>query len=169
MCWLRVRLMWSIIAASVVVLPEPVAPVTRTRPRCSLGEPRDAGRQAELSKLGTSLRDHAERERDRAALAEAVDAEAGQALGRVGDVEVAALVELAQPLRGDVRHGLERGSRLLVERRPLGQRRDRAVRAASAAGRLQVDVARAEFDRAPEEGIQVHGASLRNRQVSIPL
>ena len=27
--------MWSIIAASVVVLPEPVVPVTRTRPRGS--------------------------------------------------------------------------------------------------------------------------------------
>jgi hypothetical protein len=31
----RVRLMWSIIAASVVDLPEPVVPVTRTIPRCS--------------------------------------------------------------------------------------------------------------------------------------
>ena len=27
--------MWSIIAASVVLLPEPVVPVTRTIPRCS--------------------------------------------------------------------------------------------------------------------------------------
>src|SRR5438874_1067197 len=35
MCRRRVRLMWSSIAASVVVLPEPVAPVTSTRPRCS--------------------------------------------------------------------------------------------------------------------------------------
>ena len=31
----RVLLMWSIIAASVVVLPEPAVPVTRTRPRGS--------------------------------------------------------------------------------------------------------------------------------------
>ena len=31
----RVSLMWLIIAAKVVVLPEPVGPVTRTRPRCS--------------------------------------------------------------------------------------------------------------------------------------
>ena len=28
----RLRLMWSTIAASVVLLPDPVAPVTRTRP-----------------------------------------------------------------------------------------------------------------------------------------
>ena len=34
--WRRmVLLMWSIIAASVVVLPEPVVPVTSTRPRGS--------------------------------------------------------------------------------------------------------------------------------------
>ena len=36
MMWqVSVALMWSIIAASVVDLPEPVVPVTRTRPRCS--------------------------------------------------------------------------------------------------------------------------------------
>jgi hypothetical protein len=31
----RVALMWPMIAASVVDLPEPVAPVHRIRPRCS--------------------------------------------------------------------------------------------------------------------------------------
>ena len=36
MCVDRVRLMWSIIAASVVLLPLPVVPVTSTRPRSSL-------------------------------------------------------------------------------------------------------------------------------------
>ena len=35
----RVWLMWSTIAASVVVLPEPVGPVTSTRPRISLARP----------------------------------------------------------------------------------------------------------------------------------
>ncbi len=35
MCWFRERLILSTIAASVVDLPEPVAPVTRIRPRCS--------------------------------------------------------------------------------------------------------------------------------------
>ena len=35
MCLLIVWLMWSIIAASVVDLPEPVVPVTRTIPRSS--------------------------------------------------------------------------------------------------------------------------------------
>ena len=35
--------MWSIIAASVVVLPEPVGPVTSTRPRCSSARRRTIG------------------------------------------------------------------------------------------------------------------------------
>ena len=35
MCFVIVRLMWSIIAASVVDLPEPVVPVSRMIPRSS--------------------------------------------------------------------------------------------------------------------------------------
>ena len=38
----RVRLMWSIIAASVVVFPQPVGPVTSTRPRDSSASRRTA-------------------------------------------------------------------------------------------------------------------------------
>ena len=78
MCCCRVRLMWSSIAASVVVLPEPVAPVTSTRPRCSSASRLHAGREAERLEARDLARDHAERERDRAALAEGVDAEARQ-------------------------------------------------------------------------------------------
>ncbi len=51
MCERRVRLMWSSIAASVVVLPEPVAPVTSTSPRCSLGELLDRRRQPERGEV----------------------------------------------------------------------------------------------------------------------
>ncbi len=40
---LRVSLMWSIIAASVVDLPEPVAPASRTMPRSSSASVRTAG------------------------------------------------------------------------------------------------------------------------------
>ena len=55
MCWRRVVLTWSIIAASVVVLPEPVAPVTRTRPRCSSASALHARREAERCRsVGTS-------------------------------------------------------------------------------------------------------------------
>ena len=47
-----VALMWSIIAASVVDLPEPVVPVTRIRPRCSTAIFSSDLRQAQL--LGCS-------------------------------------------------------------------------------------------------------------------
>src|SRR5215213_7071050 len=55
MCWCRVRLMWSSIAASVVVLPEPVAPVTSTSPRCSSARRRTPGGRLSISKFGTFL------------------------------------------------------------------------------------------------------------------
>ena len=48
MCAERVALMWSIIAASVVLLPLPVVPVTSTRPRSSCGDLLQDRRQAEL-------------------------------------------------------------------------------------------------------------------------
>ena len=43
MCSARVSLMWSIIAASVVDLPEPVVPVSRTIPRRSSASARITG------------------------------------------------------------------------------------------------------------------------------
>ena len=58
-----------------------------------LGEPGNAGREVEISEAGDLVRDHAEGERDRAALPEAVHAEAREPGRRVGEVEVAALVE----------------------------------------------------------------------------
>ena len=68
MCCGRRRLMWSIIAASVVVLPEPVVPVTRMIPRCSSASLRDDGRQAELLDRADFEGDRAADDRDRAAL-----------------------------------------------------------------------------------------------------
>ena len=135
-----------------------------------LGEPLHARRQAQLLEARHLARDHAERERDRAALAEGVDAEAGQALGGVRDVEVAALVEHLQPLGRDARHRLERAEQvLLVQRRTVLERPDRAV--ATQHRRLvelEVDVARAEFNGAPKEGIQVHKASREESAGSVP-
>ncbi len=56
MCTSRLRLMWSIMAARVVVLPEPVGPVTSTRPRCSLdSRPTTSGRPS-WSKLAADVR-----------------------------------------------------------------------------------------------------------------
>ena len=55
MCWRRVRLMWSSIDASVVVLPEPVAPVTSTRPRRSSASRVTPGGRPSFAKFGISL------------------------------------------------------------------------------------------------------------------
>ena len=50
----EVRLRWSIIAASVVDLPEPVAPTTRTRPRLVITTSLSTGGSFSFSKLGIS-------------------------------------------------------------------------------------------------------------------
>jgi hypothetical protein len=50
----RVRLTWSIIAAAVVVLPDPVGPVTSTRPLTSLARTSTTGGTPSWSKPGTS-------------------------------------------------------------------------------------------------------------------
>ena len=86
--------MWSIIAASVVDLPEPVVPVTRMIPRSSSASSRMTGGSAELVDRADVERDRAADDRDRAALVEGVDAEAGDALDRVGEVDLALLGEL---------------------------------------------------------------------------
>ena len=54
MCDSRVRLTWSTIAASVVVLPEPVAPVTSTSPRRSSASFSTAGGMPSASNPWTS-------------------------------------------------------------------------------------------------------------------
>ena len=86
-----------------------------------LREPGDAGREMEVVEARDLARDHAERERDRAALPEAVHAEARQARLRVREVEIAALVEELTAARhrdGDrVEHRLELG---VAERAEVG-------------------------------------------------
>ena len=67
-------------------------------PAVLLGEPPYAGRQGEVGEVRDVARDHAEGHGDRAALPEAVDAEARQALGRVGAVELSGLEERLQAL-----------------------------------------------------------------------
>ncbi len=96
MMWsVRVRLISSISDASVVDLPEPVGPVTRTRPRGLVGELVQARRQAELLERANVRGDEAERAGQRLALVIGVDAEARQAAQAVREVELA--VDL-QPL-----------------------------------------------------------------------
>ena len=126
-------------------------------------EPFHAGRHAELVEAWNLARNHAERERDGAALPERIDAEAGQPFDRVGDVEVTGLVERAEALGREARDRLERGEQVgLAQRGRAVDRADAAV--APEHGRLlqlQVDVARAELDGVPKEDVQVHGESRR--------
>ena len=60
------ELMWSIIAASVVDLPEPVVPVSSTIPRSSSASSRDHRRQRELLDRADPVRDRAADDRDHA-------------------------------------------------------------------------------------------------------
>ena len=122
-----------------------------------LGEASNAGRQRELARSRDLLRDHPECERDRAALAEAVDAEAGQVAALVRDVEVAELAEVARQLgsRAVTRRSTESRSSSLrfadVERRqsPVMAQDRRPPD-------LQVDVGGAGVDGALEEGVEIH-------------
>jgi len=68
-------------------------------PAMLLGQAADAGRERQIGEVRDLARDDAERNRDRAALAEAVDAEAGETLRRIGTVELSRLEERLQPLR----------------------------------------------------------------------
>ncbi len=81
--------MWSIRAASVVDLPEPVGPVTSTSPRGFSASCIEVLRQAELHQRPDLGRDHAERGAEGRALEEDVHAEAADAGDRVGHVDVA--------------------------------------------------------------------------------
>ena len=76
MCSSRVSLISSIMAASVVDLPEPVGPVTRTKPRGFLVELVQRLGQAELIDAHDVHGDESERRPQTVALEERVHAEA---------------------------------------------------------------------------------------------
>ena len=157
MCCLRLRLIQLSIAARVVDFPDPVAPVTRTRPRCSCGEPGHALGQAEPLEAGDLLGHEAEGERDRAPLAEAVHAEAAQSVGDVGGVELAGLEELlalgGRAVGDEQEDGLEIGVRqeALLERLQVAVDPDHGGRR-----HLQVHVASSRVDDACQQFVQVH-------------
>ena len=157
-----------------VLVPRPVDVVEHRRERGRLsgargagaedeaamlfGQAGDAGRQAQLLEGGHVLRNHAEGERDRAALAKAVDAEARQVLGGVGDVELAVLVEEGKLGRDELRHDTENRVEIdLRQRRAVAEERQVAVPAQnSGTSNLEMNVARAEFHGTPQHSVQVH-------------
>ncbi len=134
----------------MVVLPTPVAPVTRTRPWWRSASRSDAGWKPELVETGHLARNQAERERDLAALPERVHAEARQAGGLVRGVELARVAEGCEPLRiggADPLEELFEPRR--VERRPAFERAQVPVAANDRRlADLQVEVARAVLDGA---------------------
>ena len=126
--------MSSMIPASVVDLPEPVGPVTSTRPRGRRREVVQDGREAERLDAGELLRDEAERGADGLALEERVHAEAGGAGDRVGEVELPIGLEaLALVVRedrvDDLARRLRREDRVLLELHEAAAHADDRMRA----------------------------------------
>ena len=148
--------MWSIIAASVVDLPEPVVPVSRMIPRSSLGELGDRVRQPELVDGLDHDRDRAHDDRDRAALQEGVDAEAAEALDGVREVDLVLGVELGELVRVE-QHLPQRLARVLGEQAlGAGDRLEVAVQSDQGIGRnLQVEVRALSRDEIAQRVIEI--------------
>jgi alkylhydroperoxidase family enzyme len=94
-----------------------------------------------------------------APLPEGVDAEAGEIVVLIGDVEIAGLLERFETLGRSLSDCLEDGLRVTIRQDwALLQWAEVAVATKDRRDAdLQVDVARAELDGAPEQGIQFHG------------
>ena len=151
--------MWSIIAASVVVLPEPVGPVTSTSPRFSSARRRTTGGRPSSSIGGMPGRMWRSTIADRAALTEHVHPEPADAAQRVGEV---GLVRGDELLGADLGHDREGdalgvgGLDLLVrDRHQLSVETDVRRRA-----HLDVDVGRAAF-----HGLSQHLVEIEHRDV----
>ena len=85
--------MWSIIAASVVDLPEPVVPVHEHEAALRVGDLLEHRRQHQLPDAEDPRRDDTQNEPDGAALLEDVAAEAPEARHGVADVDLHLLLE----------------------------------------------------------------------------
>ena len=146
MCSSRVRLISSIIAASEVDLPEPVGPVTSTKPRGLRVNSCTAGGQPELVDRGQAEGDQAEGRADRAALVVGVDTEARVAGDRVGEVQLPVGLQALALVAGEDRvDDLARVGggqlRIVLERREAPAHAHRRVRAGA-----QVQVGGAAVD-----------------------
>jgi hypothetical protein len=168
-----------------VLLPRPVHVVDHRRerrrlpragraghedePAVLLGELPHAVRQAQLVEVRHRAGDDAKGERDRAALAEGVHAEARQLVGGVRDVEVARLVELLQLRRRHRADALERDEQMALRQgRPLRHLAERPVAPDDRRPvQLEVDVGRAELDGACKEGVQIHAATLHRQRAAV--
>ena len=118
-----------------------------------LGEPRDAGRQARAGRRSARARDHAEGERDRAALAEGVDAEARQLVGGYATSRSPVLWNCCSFAGDTAQTRSSATSRSLSESAGHSGISPSVPSRRMIGGRLQleVDVGRAELDGAREE------------------
>ena len=94
-----------------------------------------------------------------AALAEGVDAEAREALDRVGEVDLVLVRELAQLVRV-VEHLVHRGARCpraRARRRPSIGRSAPSMRVIGGAPRLQVEVGAVVVDEVPQGSVEIQG------------
>src|SRR5205814_10582402 len=134
-----------------------------------LGQGLDAGGQREIPEDRDLARNHAESDRDGAAMAEAVDAEPRQPLRRIGAVELARFEERLQPLRRLRADLLER--ELEVALGQLWLALELAETPVAADDRrtlhLQVDVAGAKLDGAAEHEFEIHRQPF-NRPAAAP-
>ena len=162
MCAVRVALMWSIIAASVVHLPLPVVPVTSTRPRSSAAIFFSTGGRPSSSMSG-SHRDDAEDHADGAALLEDVAAEAAEPGHAVGQVDFVVVLELLAVSGGH--HGRRHGDHVSWSSRLSSEgRRQRAADAHHReAADLEVQVGGAVVDGDFQEVVDMHVSLLDYR------
>ena len=144
MCRECSRLIWSIMAASVVDLPEPVGPVTSTRPCAQLGQLGDRRRQRQLVERDDLLGDHAEHRAGAVLLHEVVRAEARHALEAVREVDVARLDSNSFQWRSDATGCSSSRTFASSSARPVGHGHELAVHAHArlhARGEVQVGAA----------------------------
>ncbi len=158
MCSGLVRLMMSTSDASDVDLPEPVGPVTSTRPRRISREATDRLGQPERVEHGDLVGNRPHRRGDRPALQGDVHPEPADAGDRVRGVElVLGLEPLPLALRAGSRRSSPGASRC---RGPdILDRPDRAVQPdAGRASRREVEVRRADAHRVAQEVVDVQAA-----------
>ena len=155
-CAVRVALISSIIAASVVVLPLPVVPVTSTSPRSSAAIFFSTGGSASSSIGGDLNGDDAEDHADRAALLEGVAAEAAEPGHAVGEVDFVLFLEALAVAVGSTAAAMASmsswSSRLSSEAGISGA----ADAHHRVAADLAVQVGGARFDRNLQQIVDVH-------------
>jgi len=105
MCAVSRRLIWSIMAARVVLFPLPAGPVTRIRPRDKQEKFRDDFGKKQFGKVADFAADEADGQGDGLPLEMGIDSESAQAGNFVGKIEVAFGFKYGPPVAVEQRFG----------------------------------------------------------------